>query len=94
MPVNWEEFDSEIDTIIADSASETDEKLASRISSVTRMTDDEVKELFPKPEDVKKLSELMKIVKSSENRNDKINNIVSNAEDFGGIVLSLLQKFT
>lgn len=93
MPVNWEEFDSEIDSIIETSASETDDELASRISSLTRMTDEEVKELFPKQEDVKKLVELMKIVKSSENRNDKINRIVSNAEDFGGIVLSLLQKF-
>jgi hypothetical protein len=93
MPVNWEEFDSEIDSIIEESASATDERLASRISSITRMTDEEVQELFPNPADVKKLTELMKIVKSSEDRNSKINNIVSNAEDFGGIVLSLLQKF-
>jgi len=93
MPVNWEEFDSEIDSIIDKSAAETDDRLASRISSITRMTDDEVKELFPNSADVKKLTELMKIVKSSEDRNNKINRIVSNAEEFGGIVLSLLQKF-
>lgn len=92
MPVNWEEFDSEIDSIIEESAAETDDILASRISSLTRMTDEEVKELFPNPADVKKLTKLMKIVKSSEERNNKINRIVSNAEEFGGIVLSLLQK--
>ena len=93
MPVNWDKFDNEIDTIIAESAEETDQKLASKISSITRMTDDEVKELFPDPADVKKLTELMKVVKSSENRNNRINKIVANAEKFGGIVLTLIAKF-
>lgn len=93
MPINWDEFDNEIDNIIAESADETDQKLASKISSITRMTDDEVKELFPDAADVKKLTELMKVVKSSENRNNKINKIVDNAEEFGGIVLTLLSKF-
>ena len=93
MPINWDEFDSEIDSIIEDSAGATDDRLASRISSITRMTDEEVQELFPDPTDVKKLTELMKIVRSSEDRNNKINQIVSNAKEFGGIVLSLLQKF-
>jgi NAD(P)-dependent dehydrogenase (short-subunit alcohol dehydrogenase family) len=93
MPIDWEKFDSEIDSIIESSAEATDEKLASKISSITRMTDDEVQELFPYPADVKKLAELMKIVKSEEERNTKISNIVSNAEKFGGIVLTLLEKF-
>lgn len=93
MPINWDEFDNEIDDIIAESADETDQKLASKISSITRMTDDEVKVLFPDPTDVKKLAELMKVVKSSENKNNKINKIVANVEEFGGIVLTLLSKF-
>ncbi len=93
MPVDWEEFDSEIDSIIIESAGSTDARLASRISSITRMTDEEVQELFPSPADVKKLKDLMKIVKSSEDRNNKINRIMNNAEEFGGIVLTLLQKF-
>ena len=93
MPVDWDKFDSEMGTIIEDSASATDEILASRISSVTRMTDEEVQKLFPDPADVEKLIELMKIVKSSQRRNTKVKKIVSNAEDFGGIVLTLLQKF-
>jgi hypothetical protein len=57
------------------------------------MTDEEVQELFPDPADVKKLAKLMKIVQSAEARNTKINNIVSNAEEFGGIILTLLAKF-
>jgi hypothetical protein len=93
MPVDWEEFDREIDSIIESSAGATDNKLASHISSITRMTDEEVLEMFPDSADVKKLTKLMKIVKSGENRNVQINRIVSNAEEFGGIVLALLQKF-
>jgi len=93
MPIDWEEFDSELDSIIESAAEKTDQKLASKISSITHMTDDEVKELFPEPVDVKKLAELMKVVKSAEDRNTKINNIVSNAEKFGGIILTLLAKF-
>ena len=93
MPIDWEKFDRELPSIIEDSAEETDQRLASRISSITRMTDDEVQELFPEPADVKKLSELMRIVKSAEERNTKINNIVSNAEKFAGVILTLLTKF-
>lgn len=94
MPIDWDEFDTEIDAIIDTSAAETDARLASRVSTITRMTNDEIQELFPKPAEVKKLTELMKIVKSSEDRNNKINRLVTNAEKFGGIVLSLLQKFS
>ncbi len=93
MPINWDEFDSNVDTSIEKSANATDNKLASKISSITQMTDDEVKELFPNPADVKKLTELMQIVQSADDRNNKINKIVSNAEEFGGVVLTLLGKF-
>lgn len=92
MPVNWDDLD--IDKAVEDSANHTDEKLASKISSLTRMTDDEVKELFPKSSDVKKLTELMRIVKSAEDRNIKVNKIVENAEEFGEIMFVLLKKLT
>ena len=91
MSINWDEI--ELAEIVDDAANETDEELASKISSLTRMTDDEVKELFPNPTDAKKLVELMKIVKSSADRNTKINKIVSNTEEFSGVVLTLLGKF-
>lgn len=93
MPINWDKFKSELPGIIKESAENTDERLASKMSSITRMTDDEVQELFPKPADVEKLAELMEIVRSAEERNTKINNIVENAEKFGGTVLKLLTKF-
>jgi len=90
---DWNKLGETIDGIIKDSADKTDEKLASTISSVTRLTDDEIQELFPEPSDAKKLFDLMKIVKSAEDRNTKINTIVKNSETFGGIVLTLLSKF-
>jgi hypothetical protein len=93
MPIDWDEFDREIDKIIANAAKATDEKLITKISSATRMTNEEVLELFPEPADVKKLGNLIAIVKSAEERNTKINSIVSNAEELGGIILTLLSKF-
>ena len=91
MAINWDEID--LDEIIEDEANKTDEELASKISSLTRMTDTEVNELFPNPSDTKKLVELMKIVKSSEDKNTKINNIVANTQEFSGVILTLLGKF-
>ena len=91
MPVNWDDLD--VDSIADDEAKETDRELASQISSLTRMTDEEVQELFPNPADVKKLTALMKIVKSAEERNTKINNISADVKEFAGIVITLLDKF-
>jgi hypothetical protein len=93
MPINWDKFQSELDVAIVEAEGRTDTKLASRISSVTRLTDEEIKKLFPDPADVKKLATLMEIVKKVGDRNDKINRIVGGIEDFGGVVLTLLGKF-
>ena len=93
MAIDWDKFDKDVDQAIEQAEQKTDEKLAARISSVTRLTDEEIMELFPDPADVKNLKDLMKVVKSTEERNTKINQIVANAEEFGGIVLTLLAKF-
>ena len=91
MALNFSDID--IDAISDDAVQKTDDKLAGQISSLTRMTDDEVKDLFPTAADSKRLAELMRIVKSAETRNTKISNIVDNSEKFAGIVLTLLDKF-
>jgi hypothetical protein len=92
MPIDWENFQSDLDALVNDAGEKTDQQLAGKISSVTRLTDEEVKEMFPDPADVKKLGELMEIVKRAGDKNDKINKIVANAEDFAGIILTLLGK--
>jgi hypothetical protein len=94
MPINWEKFQSDLNQAIEEAGERTDAKLAGKISAITRLTDDEVKKLFPDPADVKRLAELMEIVKGAGERNQKINQIVKNAEEFAGIVLTLLSKFS
>jgi|TARA_R110000787_G_scaffold115167_1_gene225084 short-subunit dehydrogenase len=92
MPINWEEFDESLDQAITESVDAVDTKLASHISSITRLTDDEINELFPEPADLKKLSELLKIVKSAETRNNKVNSIINNAEEFSDVIFTLVDK--
>ena len=90
MPINWDELDQDIDDAIAESRRETDEKLADRVASITRLTSEEVKQLFPQSADAKKLAELMKVVKSAEDRNTKIVKLTAKSEEFAGVVLTLL----
>lgn len=92
MAIDWQKFQSNVDQAAEDAGTRTDEKLAGQISSVTRLTDEEIKNLFPDPADVKKLAELMEIVKKAGDKNEKINRIVANIDDFAGIVLTLLGK--
>jgi len=93
MSTQEDQFKDQLDVIIDSSADATDTKLASKITSLTTKSEAEINELFPESADVKKLLALMEIVKSSESRNDKINKIVANAQEFGGVVLTLLGKF-
>jgi hypothetical protein len=93
MAIDWDQFDSDLDTAIVDAGDRTDAKLSSRVSSITRMTDEEIEELFPNPADVKELGRLMRIVKESGNRNEKISKIVDDANSFGGVIFNILEKF-
>ncbi len=93
MPIDWTQFDRDLDAAARNAGQKTDAELASALSSVSRLTDEEIEALFPAPADAKKLGELLQIVKSAGDRNQKVNQIVANAEKFGGVVLTLLQKF-
>ena len=92
MAIDWDQFDIDVDQAAGRSADATDEILASKVSSLTSMTDTEVKELLPQPADVKALGKLLKVVQSATDRNTKINQIVNNAEEFAGVVLALTKK--
>lgn len=89
MPDN-EEFD--FDRLLDEVEAETDAKLASRISSLTRMKDEEIKQLFPKKADKKKLIELISIVKSSTSMNEKRNKLIGNIGKFADTVITVLKK--
>jgi|SRR5690625_413025 len=73
-------------------ANETNAQLDIRISSMTKLTLQEVKNLFPKKADKQKLDELIMIVKSEMNQQEKINAIVDKSERFAGIIISLLGR--
>jgi hypothetical protein len=93
MPIDWDKIQKDLEEIVDSGARRADDRLASKISSYTRMTDAEVKELFPEPADALRLGQLMKVVKAAEDRNTKINTIVGNAEKFAGAIVTLLERF-
>jgi hypothetical protein len=93
MPINWDEVETDVDEALEGAVKKTNDKLAGQISSLTTLTDAEVKRLFPTPADVGRLVELMQIVKSADQRNQKVNRLVKNIEKLGGTVVTLLERF-
>lgn len=89
MPIDWGPIDEEIRA----AAGRTDDRLASLLSSVTRLTDEEIKVLFPTPADVAKLADLMRIVKGATGETEKLNRLTTKIEQLGGVVLTLLSRF-
>lgn len=88
MSTDW----SAIAKAVDDAARETDDRLAQRIAGLTRLTDAEVKSLFPKKGDVEKLAELMEIVRDSTTQTQKVNRLAENVDRLGGVVIALLGK--
>jgi len=88
MPIDW----TEIDAAIEEAGRKTDDALAGRVSSLTRLTDAEVKALFPRTDDVAKLSELMQIVTAATTAQERQNQLVANISELGGVILKLLGK--
>ncbi|MDQ3696902.1 MAG: hypothetical protein M3373_02600 [Gemmatimonadota bacterium] len=86
---DWDAIDKALD----ESKRKTNEQLASQISALTRLTDEEVRKLFPTEADAKKLAELMTIVQGSTSKTEAINRLTNNIERLGGTVLTLLGKF-
>lgn len=90
--IDWEKFSRDVKDASNEAAAKTDAQLASEMASITSLTQSEIQEIFPKKSDMEDFSELMKIVKSSTSRNEKINRIVVNSEKFSSVVISLLGK--
>lgn len=88
MPIDWTDVDVSLDR----AKRKTDDELAGKVSSLTRLRDDEVKELFPTQGDVEKLKRLMSIVQSSAADQRKQNELAANIQDLGGIVLKLIER--
>lgn len=87
--IDWSAIEDEI----KEAGEETDAALASRISSLTRLTDAEVEELFPEAADKEELARLMQIVNSAAADNDKRAQLIGDVSQVAGAVLKLVAKF-
>jgi hypothetical protein len=94
MPFDWEAFESELDDAISRSVGRTDEALASRAASISRLTTHEITTLFPTPTDLRPLKDLMRIVKSDDRHDQKIKNLAEGIDDLAGAVVTLLEKLS
>jgi hypothetical protein len=94
MPFDWEAFESELDGAIKRSAGRTEEALAARASSISRLTTHEIMTLFPTPSDLRPLKDLMKIIKSDDRHDQKIKHLVEGIDDLAGTVVTLLEKLS
>ncbi len=94
MPIDWDKFESDVDKAITSTGEDTSQELASQISSVTRLTDEEIQTLLPVPEDVRKMAELIKIVKSAEGDNVKARRLMENIQELGEVTIKIIDKLT
>jgi uncharacterized protein (UPF0305 family) len=89
MPIDWDAIDREIEA----AAGDTDAKLVSRISSISRMKDEDIEKLFPDSGDKEKLKKLLQIVDEASDENTKKQNLIKNIEELSGTVISLVKRF-
>lgn len=73
-------------------ARETNAELDTRIASMTRLTQQEIQNAFPTKADKQKLDELISILKSETEQQEKIHAIVDNSERFAGVIITLLGR--
>jgi hypothetical protein len=93
MAIDWDSVDKDIDDALDSAKARTNEQLAASIASMTRLTHDEIMQLFPTPADVKQLSLLMQIVRSADDRNRKLNQLIENIEGVAGAVITIVNRF-
>jgi hypothetical protein len=91
--IDWDKFDSDADEAIENAANAADanKKIASRLSSLTRLSDDEIAGIIASPADAKTLASLMKIVQSATDHNTKINRIIAGGEDMVRIFMKVTE---
>jgi len=68
----------------------TDKEFASEASSLTRLTDEEIKKIAPSIEDREKLAELMEIVQDDTKSNEEKANAIKNIKGLAEIAAKIL----
>lgn len=91
--IDWDKFDADADEAIntARNAADANAKIASRLSSLTRLSDTEIAGIIASPADAKTLAALMKIVQSATSHNEKINKIIAGGEDMVRVFMKLTE---
>lgn len=74
-------------------AKKTDEQLAGEEAKLALPTRDQLRKMLPDPMDQQELDELMKIVNSATDHNEKVASLISNINKLGGVVVKVLSKF-
>lgn len=92
MSFDWDKFRESARKAAEQAGKETDEALASRISCVSRLTYEEITELFPQKADAAKLAELLAVVKSSTAHNQKVANLQANIVDYADVIVRLVAR--
>lgn len=72
-------------------ANATNEKYSSEISSLCRLKDEEINQLFPERADKDRLLELLKVVNATTDENEKVAKLKENIENLAGTVIKLLK---
>lgn len=90
--IDWSAWRREIGPLVEAAAGRTDRRLAGELARVTRLSEAEIEAMFPDAADAERLGELMSVVKSSGDRHERVNRLVRDAERFGDVTLSLLER--
>lgn len=69
----------------------TNAKYASEISSLTRLTDNEIAKLFPARADKERLMELLAVVNDATSENQKISKLTKNIEYLAPAAIKLIK---
>lgn len=93
MTIDWDQFEVDAEAASQSAKEKTDKELMTKITSITRLEDSDIRQLCPEPGDLERLEELVGIVRSAEADCDKEARIVANAEKFGNIIAKLLKRF-
>ena len=82
----------DFDSLLDEAENLTNAQIGERISSLTRLTAEDINTLCPKKADKQALAELMSIVNSAASENTMKKQLVSNIERFSGLILKILAK--
>lgn len=85
-------MDSTWEEIRKKAKKQTDDTFASKVSSLTRLTDDEIKEITPNALDKERLTTLLGIVADSTKSNNEKAEAIRNIKGLAEIAVPLLMK--